>query len=134
MTVGGWIFFIFAALVILFICLSIAIYIANDLWKGVTIGLLIGLFLCLPVYGVFNWFYTTTASGARAIKTQESNFNKGIKRKVTVYDMEGDIIQEYEGKFDIEYDDDRILFDDENNLRHIIYYPTGTVIVDEIGE
>ena len=34
----------------------------------------------------------------------------------------------------MEYDDDRILFDDENGLRHIIYYPTGTVIIDEVSE
>ena len=58
--------------------------------------------------------------------------NGGIKRKVAVYDIEGDIIAEYQGSFDIEYDDDRILFDDENGLRHIIYYPTGTVVIDEV--
>ena len=42
------------------------------------------------------------------------------------------MIAKYEGRFDIEYDDDRILFDDEDGLRHIIYYPTGNVIVDEV--
>ena len=67
------------------------------------------------------WFY-------RSICNNNSNF------LYNVYDMDGDIIKEYEGKFDIEYDDDRILFDDENNLRHIIYYPTGTVIIDEVSE
>ena len=56
----------------------------------------------------------------------------GIQRKVTVYDMEGDIIKEYEGKFDVDYDNDRIIFDDEHGLRHIIYYPTGTVIIDDV--
>ena len=57
----------------------------------------------------------------------------GIQRKVTVFDATGNVIKEYEGKFDVEYDDDRILFDDEKGLRHIIYYPTGTVIIDEVG-
>ena len=79
-------------------------------------------------------YYNSTAAGARAYKTQQSNFSNGIRRKVTVYDIQGKIIKEYEGTFDIEYDADRILFDDENGLRHIIYYPTANVIIDEIGE
>lgn len=29
------------------------------------------------------------------------------------------------------YKCDRILFDDEQGKRHVIYYPTGTVTVDE---
>ena len=45
--------------------------------------------------------------------------------------MEGDLIQEYEGKFDIEYNEHRIKFDDENGKRHLIYHDTGTVIIDE---
>ena len=49
-----------------------------------------------------------------------------------MYDMNGGLIQEYSGKFDIDYDDDRIIFDDENNKRHVIYYPTGTIIIDEV--
>ena len=77
------------------------------------------------------FFYSNTAIGRRALKSQKSNFNNGIERTVRVYDVEGDIIQQYEGKFDIEYDSDRILFDDEHGKRHIIYYTTGTVIIDE---
>ena len=77
------------------------------------------------------WWFNNTASGKRAFKTQESNFNDGIERMVKVYDVNGELIVEYDGKFDITYDDDRILFDDENGKRHIIYYPTGTVVIDE---
>lgn len=101
----------------------------KDIMIGGLVGLLITFFISAFVY----WYFQNTESGARALKTQESNFNKGIERKVSVYDIQGDLIQEYSGKFDLEYDDDRILFDDENGLRHIIYYPTGTVIIDEIG-
>ena len=78
------------------------------------------------------WFYNNTEAGKRDMKTQDSNFNNGIEREVIVYDMDGDIIQTYTGKFDIEYEDERILFDDENGLRHVIYFKTGTVIVNEI--
>ena len=80
------------------------------------------------------WYFSVTAAGRRAWKTQESNFTGGINREVKVYSADGKLIQEYKGKIDIEYDDDRILFDDEKGLRHIIYYPTGTVTVDEVEE
>ena len=88
--------------------------------------------IVIGAWAIGIWYYNGTEAGKRALKTQESNFNGGIKRRVTVYDVEGDMIAEYEGKFDIEYDDDRILFDDEQGLRHIIYYPTGNVIIDEL--
>lgn len=101
--------------------------------KEMIIGALVGLVVTLFISAFVYWYYQNTESGARALKTQESNFNNGIERKVSVFDIQGDLIQEYSGKFDLEYDDDRILFDDENGLRHIIYYPTGTVIIDEIG-
>ena len=49
-----------------------------------------------------------------------------------VYDVNGKLIEKYEGKFDVETDHDNyILFDDEEGRRHIIFYKTGTVIVDE---
>ena len=132
MTVSGWIVFIVIALTLIAIGIIIGLVVSDGEIYGVIIGTLIAFILCVVVFAGMRWYFNNTASGARAYKTQESNFNMGINRRVTVYDVEGDIIQEYEGKFDIEYDDDRILFDDENGLRHIIYYPTGTVIVDEL--
>ena len=99
---------------------------------GKIASIIIPIVIIIALWGVGFWYYNNTESGKRAIKTQESDFNGGIKRKVTVYDVEGDVIVEYQGKFDVEYDDDRILFDDEEGLRHIIYYPTGNVIVDEV--
>lgn len=38
------------------------------------------------------------------------------------------------GKFDISYDDNRLQYVDEHNLKHNIYTGTGTVIVKEIKE
>ena len=131
MTVGGWIFFIILALIFIGIGIGIGVN-ASDSAMGVALGGVIGLVISLFILMGMFWYYNNTADGARALKSQESNFNMGIKRKVTVYDMEGDVIQEYEGKFDVEYDNDRILFDDDKGLRHIIYYPTGTVIIDEV--
>ena len=80
------------------------------------------------------WYYNNTESGKRAFKTQESNFEGGIKRSVIVYDAIGNKLQTYEGKFDVDFDGDeqRILFDDENGMRHVIYFKSGTIIVEEI--
>ena len=76
--------------------------------------------------------YANTETGKRALKDQQSNFGSGIERVVSVYDLEGELIKRYEGKFDIETDNENyILFDDEQGKRHIIYNTTGTVIVDE---
>ena len=130
MTVGGWFIFIVISLVIISICTLFGL---GDGTKGAIIGALVGVIISFFILMGMMWYFNNTASGARAFKTQESNFNMGIQRKVTVFDATGNVIKEYEGKFDIEYDDDRILFDDEKGLRHIIYYPTGTVIIDEVG-
>ena len=105
----------------------------GDLLKG----LLIIIILSACIAGIWiggNWYYNHTERGKRAMKSQESNFNGGITREVRVYDMNGDVIVTYRGKFDVEHDADKVLFDDENGQRHIIYYTTGTITVDEIQE
>lgn len=108
-------------------------YVAEKVtWKIVAIVLACALLIGAEWVGHYLW-YRNTASGQRAVKTQRSNFSNGIEREVKVYDVNGEIVAWYEGKFDITYDDDRILFDDEEGKRHIIYYPTGTVTIDEIG-
>lgn len=87
--------------------------------------------LCVGTIGGTFWYYNNTESGKRAIKDWQSNTRGGITRIVTVYDINGKVISKYEGKFDVEYDSDRIKFDDEEGKRHIIYYTTGTIIIDE---
>ena len=85
------------------------------------------------IWGGAHWYYNNTASGARAIKDQQSNFNNGIERHIVVKDYSGNIIAEYEGKMDIETNNETyILFDDEEGKRHIIYNTTGFILIDEI--
>lgn len=133
MTIGGWILFGIIAISILIFALFIALYWFDE--KGgpvpwiVSIGIAIAL--CIGVFVGMSAYYNNTESGKRALKSQESNFNSGIERTVTIYDVNGKVIKQYEGKFDVEYDDDRILFDDENGKRHVVYYTTGTVAIDE---
>jgi len=124
-TVAGWILFIIISVVAF---LGACVFAAE---MGSKAGFAFALVLILLTFMGEWWYFTSTASGMRAIKTQKSNFDLGVERCVKVYDVEGNLIQEYSGKFDVTYDNDRILFDDENGKRHIIYYPTGTVIIDE---
>lgn len=126
-------------------------------WIGLTVGLLfclgiaaaclgaaectartwiVTLAAVLVVYaipaGAIIWYRSNSESGRRALKDQQSNLQGGIERTVSVYDVNGELIKQYSGKFDIETDrDSYILFDDEKGNRHIVYYTTGTIIVDE---
>ena len=70
----------------------------------------------------------------RSLKNIQSDFGDGLLREVIVYDSVGNEIFRQKGKFDIDYDDERILYDDENNLRHVIYFKNGIVIVNELKE
>ena len=73
-----------------------------------------------------------TEGCARACKDINSDFNGGLARTVTVYDIDGDLVAEYSGKFDIETDHSTyILWDDEMGKRHIIYFSTFNIIIDE---
>ncbi|WP_207721971.1 hypothetical protein [Flintibacter hominis] len=139
MTIGAWVFVIFIGV----IGLSIAGFL---LWGAVTTdiqydkGLKIGLSVATAatvlitalISGIYIWYRLNSESGRRALKDQQSNLSGGIERTVSVYDVNGQLIKEYSGKFDIETDrESYILFDDEDGNRHMIYYTTGTIIVDE---
>lgn len=81
------------------------------------------------------WHFTATEKGKRMLKDFTSNVSGGIPRQVKVYDINGKLIEEYEGRFDIETNHNNyILFDDESGLRHIIYFATGSVIIDELEQ
>ena len=102
----------------------------NSKVKGITALTITFLLIIAIVIGTI-WYYNNTESGKREIKDMKSNTDGGITRVVTVYDINGKEIQKYEGKFDVAYDSDRIKFDDEQGKRHIIYYTTGTITIDE---
>lgn len=71
-------------------------------------------------------------SCARACKDWNSDVNGGLNRTVRVYDINGNLVAEYSGKFDIETDNETyILWDDEMGKRHIIYFSTFNIIIDE---
>lgn len=102
---------------------------AGSLSIGI-ISILVGVILS----GLIIWWLYGTQVGERAQKTFHSQVKGDIERTVDVYDIEGDLIEHYQGEFDITYDENRVMFDDENGVRHQIFFKTGTVIVDEVEE
>lgn len=135
MTIGAIVLNIVITIGVIILGLIIADYFYREDELAICItSLLVAILIIAGIWGISVWYYENTEGGKRALKSQESNLSGGITREVKVYDVEGDIIATYKGKFDIEYDNDRVLFDDEKGNRHIIYYPTGNVIIDEVGE
>lgn len=98
-------------------------------------NVVIGTIVIAIIIIVSAFYLTSTEGGKRFIKDITSDVSGGIPRHVKVYDINGKLIEEYKGTFDVETTNDNyILFDDEDNLRHIIYFTTGTVIIDELGQ
>lgn len=133
MTVAGWVIFFALCTLVVIVSLVIGFSISDDA-RGF-LALFVAFPVCICIFFGMRWYFTGTESGKRALKTQESNFEGGINRSVRVYDAIGNLLQEYEGRFDVDFDGDeqRILFDDEHGMRHVIYFKTGTVIVEEIS-
>lgn len=134
MTIGSLIAIIFGTICILG-CIGLCIYCCykDEVGLGIT-SLIIGLVVASICIGGA-CFYLNTESGKRAIKDMKSELDGGINRIVSVYDVSGELIQQYNGKFDIETGNANgapyIVFDDENGKRHIVYYTTGTIFIDE---
>lgn len=91
--------------------------------------------ICVAISCGIIWFLYFTEGGKRTQKTYYSEVSGGLYRIVKVYDMEGELIEVYEGKFDVDESATsgitKIKFDMDGK-RHIIYCTTGTVVIDEI--
>ena len=118
-------------------------WIKNESYNSTTppsanIVLAITIILSIIVWIGFGWYYNNTAAGQRDLKSQRSELGDGITRELTVYDMQGEVIETYKGKFDIDFSSsqsgERIVFDDEQGIRHVIYPGGGIVIINEVSE
>ena len=96
--------------------------------------IVVEILVMVAIAGGCALYNTHTESGKRNIKTWKSESTGGLNRTVIVYDIEGDEIARYTGKFDVEEHAEngvvKVKFDD-NGKRHIIYAQTGTVLIDE---
>lgn len=102
------------------------------------VGIIVLLIVLLVWGGAFfalKWYYGSTASGARALKDQQSNLNQGLNREITITAEDGREIYHYKGKCDIETQDRYILFEGEDGLRRTIYWGiTDTIIIEELEQ
>lgn len=133
MTIGFWILTI-----VIGVCgLGFAFFLMwdyNSFRSGVPALLTTILIVALTIFGG-HWYFNNTASGARALKDEQSNLNKGLKREITITAEDGREIFHYIGKCDIETTNEYILFEDENGLRQMIYWGIqDTIIISELPE
>ena len=119
MTIGGWVLFAFGCLLV--IGFAIFTIVCNrEKWWVIIISIILALAICIGFYVIGRWYFSSTASGIRAITDQRSELSNGIERTVTVYTGTGSIIAQYKGKIDIEMQEDYVKFDWEG--KRYIYY------------
>lgn len=130
--IGFWVLIGLGILVVLIACVPWLIYGIIEMNKlHIVFSIVTGVLVITGIIvGGLAWL-NNTESGKRTQKSWESETTGGIERIVSIYDINGKLIQRYEGKFDVSYNSERIIFDDENGKRHAIYYTTGTIIIDE---
>ena len=86
----------------------------------------IGIGALIYTVGSLVWH---SAMVQRQVKSIKSNYTGGLNRTVTVYDMQGNKIREFSGKFDIKESDNQVFFDKQDGKRVQIW--NGTVISEE---
>ena len=129
MTVGFWVFF--GLLALAGIGITIVCFL-SDAPVGGVITLLITVIVLGGLLWFGSWYYSNTASGARAVKDQQLDWSQGVERIIQVIESDGSVSYEYRGKVDIEMHDNYIVFD-ENNKRVILYKSyTSTLVITEI--
>lgn len=85
------------------------------------------LFLIVTIALIVLGLTACTQQQKRAVKDVQSNL-MGLERKIEVYSYDGKLIKTYEGKMDIEANENKVKFDLDGK-RHIIY--NAVVIVEE---
>ena len=130
MLIGQWIFLGFIAAI--GIVIAIGCFACESPVGGLA-TILIATFLIGGLALAFRWHNTSTASGLRAVKDQQSELSNGLERSIVVTAEDGREIYRYEGKCDIETDNGNyILFEDANRKRVIIYKGVqDTIIITE---
>lgn len=113
---------------------TLAVFRANGVPRYKALVFLIEAVIIAAMVGGCALYNTRTESGKRSVKSWQSETSGGIDRTVTVFDVDGEEIAKYTGRFDVEESSQegvvKIKFDNQGK-RHIIYAQTGTVLIDE---
>lgn len=115
MTISGWIGCIFLA--------GVAIVGGFILWTVTekrVLSIIATLLVIALIFVIGFWYYGNTASGIRARTDERAELQNGLNRVITIYTADGNVLKQYEGKIDVEQDQDYIKFD-WNGKRYIYY-------------
>ncbi len=127
MVVFVWV--LIAICIVAAICLTV--YAASE---SSIITAVVAWLVCITICGLLIFALYFTEAGKRAQKSMHSQVDGGLNRCVKVYDVKGELIAEYKGKFDVAESATegitKVKFDCDGK-RHIIYGSTGTIIIDE---
>lgn len=130
MTIDGWIIFVVSGGLIVFCAACICMMYDGKLVQltAVVAAILLGAGL---FFGM-RWYFTSTASGQRAMISEKSDIQNGIDRTVTIYTADGQIIAQYTGKIDLaEKAGGYVLFDFEG--KRYTYYNCFIESIADIG-
>nr|DAE23821.1 MAG TPA: protein of unknown function (DUF5052) [Siphoviridae sp. ct9lR64] len=130
MTIAAWVEFIILAITILGAGLMCAFFF--DGYVGKCVSVIVSIVLTILLYCGFNWYFTSTASGKRAMIDQRSELNNGLNRVVTIYTADGNILAEYKGNIDIEANDGGYVIFDYDGKRYM-YYNCFVESIADIG-
>lgn len=130
MLITQWIIIIFIAMFGISFMVGFFMY---DEPRTAIIILLATIIIIGGLIFIFRWYNTSTASGLRAVKDQQTELNNGLDRTIVVTAEDGREIYRYDGKCDIETNNENyILFEDANRKRVMIYKGMqDTIIVQE---
>ena len=119
MLIGQWI--LLGIIFVIGVVISCVAF-TGDSYAGGIIAILVTVILIGSLVGLFLWYNSSTASGIRAVKDQQSELGNGIDRTIIVTAEDGREIYRYEGRCDIETNNGNyILFENANKKRVIIY-------------
>lgn len=130
MTIAAWVGFIICAIFILGGGLMCAWLFDSQVSKCVSV--MVSIVLTILLYCGSNWYFTSTASGKRAMIDQRSELNDGLDRIITIYTADGNVLAEYEGNIDIEANDGGYVIFDYDGKRYM-YYNCFVESIADIG-
>lgn len=130
MTIMAWVGFIIFAIFILGAGFCCAIFFDN--YVGKCVSVIVSIVLTILLYCGSNWYFTSTASGKRAMIDQRSELNDGLDRVITIYTADGNVLAEYEGNIDIEANDGGYVIFDYDGKRYM-YYNCFVESIADIG-